>query len=314
MICAKSLFKFVYVGGHKIGLEFCNVDVERTIEAQGGCEGGDDLCQEPVQVCIRGTLNVQVATADVVQSFIVVHDGHVGVFKKRMDAEHGVVRLNNRSRHLGASPDGEAQLGLFAVINGEALQHQAAKSTSGPATNSIVDHEALQAGAIVCELPNAVQYQIHDLFPYSVVSTCEIVCRIFLAGDQLLWMEQLTICAGTHFIDHGRLQVHKDGARHVLAGTCLAEERVESIVATTNRLVTGHLAIWLDAMLKAEKLPAGIANLHTALTNVKTECLAHVYEGKEDGSSCRESGKETSGKEPKVKAGGLSSNVTDQVA
>merc|ERR1719487_870509 len=262
MICAKSLFKFVYVGGHKICLEFSNVDVERTIEAQGGCEGGDDLRQEAVQVRVRGSFNVQVAAADVVQSFIVVHDGHVGVFKKRMDAEHGVVRLNNRSRHLRASPDGEAQLRLFAVINGEALQHQAAKSTAGPATNGIVDHEALQAGAIVRKLPNPVKYQIHDFFADGVVAPCKVVCSIFLAGDQLFWMEQLTIGAGAHLIDDRGLQIHKHGARHVLAGTCLAEESVESVVTTANSLVTGHLPIWLDAMLEAEELPAGIANLH----------------------------------------------------
>jgi len=146
------------------------------------------------------------------------------------------------------------------------------------------------------------------------VPTRKVIGGILLTSNQLLRVEQLTVRSSANFIDDSRLQIHKHGARHMLAGTRLAEESVESIVATADSLVTGHLAIWLDAMLEAEKLPAGIANLHATLTDVKTESLAHVYEVKEDGSSCRESAKETSGKEPKVEAGGLSSDVTDQVA
>jgi len=61
----------------------------------------------------------------------------------------------------------------------------------------------------------------------------------------------------------------------MLAGASLTEESVERIITTADGLVTGHLAIWLDAMLKAEKLPASIANLHASLTNVKTKSLAH---------------------------------------
>jgi len=87
----------------------------------------------------------------------------------------------------------------------------------------------------------------------------------------------------------------------MLAGTCLAEESVERIIATANGLVTGHLTIWLDAMLEAEELPASIANLHTTLTNVKTECLAHIYEDEEDGLSCRRSRRKLQAKRLKQK-------------
>ena len=46
--------------------ELRDVDVESTIETQGGSERRDDLCQESVQVCVSGTFNVQVTTADIV--------------------------------------------------------------------------------------------------------------------------------------------------------------------------------------------------------------------------------------------------------
>jgi hypothetical protein len=54
----------------------------------------------------------------------------------------------------------------------------------------------------------------------------------------------------------------------VLAGTRLAEEGVEGIVAAADGLVRGHLTVWLDAVLKAVELPAGISDLDTGLADV----------------------------------------------
>jgi len=65
----------------------------------------------------------------------------------------------------------------------------------------------------------------------------------------------------------------------VLAGTSFGEKGVESVVATTDGLVGGHLAIGLDTVLEAVKLPAGVTDLATALANVDGDTFTHV-EGK----------------------------------
>ena len=54
----------------------------------------------------------------------------------------------------------------------------------------------------------------------------------------------------------------------MLAGASLAEEGVERVIATTDGLVAGHLAIRLDSVLQAVQLPAGVTNLDTGLSNV----------------------------------------------
>ena len=53
-----------------------------------------------------------------------------------------------------------------------------------------------------------------------------------------------------------------------MRGTCfpargLREEGVEGVVAAADGLVGGHLAIGLDAVLKAEQLPHSVSGLHT---------------------------------------------------
>ena len=73
--------------------------------------------------------------------------------------------------------------------------------------------------------------------------------------------------------DNSRLEVNEDGTRHVFASSSLAEERVERVVSSTNRLVTRHLTIRLDAMLETVQFPAGIAHLHSGLADMHADAL-----------------------------------------
>jgi hypothetical protein len=62
----------------------------------------------------------------------------------------------------------------------------------------------------------------------------------------------------------------------MLSGTGLGEEGVESVVTTADGLVAGHLTIGLDAVLKAEELPASVSGLDTGLANVDSNALTHL--------------------------------------
>ncbi len=50
------------------------------------------------------------------------------------------------------------------------------------------------------QLPNSIQYEIHNLLSNGVVTTSIVVCSIFFASDELFRMEQLTVCTSTHLI------------------------------------------------------------------------------------------------------------------
>jgi hypothetical protein len=100
------------------------------------------------------------------------------------------------------------------------------------------------------------------------VTTGEVVGGILLTGDELLGVEELAVGTSSDLIDDGGLQVEEDATGNVLAGTSLGEEGVESIVATADGLVRGHLTIGLNTVLEAEELPAGVTNLDTGLTDV----------------------------------------------
>merc|ERR1719502_2591024 len=248
------------------------------VEAEGGSEGGDDLGDEAVEVGVGGALNVEGTAADVVDGLVVEHDGDVGVLEERVGGEHGVVGLNDSSGDLGGGVDGEAELGLAAVVDGEALEEEGAEAGAGTATNSVEDEEALEASAVVGELADAVKDEVDDLLANGVVATGVVVSGVLLAGDDLLGVVQLAVGAGADLVAHSGLEVDVDSAGDVLAGTGLGEEGVEGVVAAADGLVGGHLAIRLDAVLEAVELPAGVAGLDAALANVDADDFTHFVE------------------------------------
>ena len=62
------------------------------------------------------------------------------------------------------------------------------------------DEESLHPGALVCQLPEAVQNQVDDLLADCIMPPGIVVRSILLAGYQLLWVEQLAVCSGSNLI------------------------------------------------------------------------------------------------------------------
>ena len=189
--------------------------------------------------------------------------------------KHAVVRLDDGGRHLRRRVDGEGQLRLAAVVDREALEEQGAEAGAGATADGVEKQEALEAGAVVRELADAVEHQVNDLLADGVVATGVVVGGVLLAGDELLRVVELAVGAGADLVDHGQLKVDEDGAGHVLARAGLGEEGVEGIVTAANGLVRGHLAVGLDAVLEAAQPPARVTGLHAALTQVDGDDLTH---------------------------------------
>jgi hypothetical protein len=83
--------------GDQVCLELGDIDVEGTIESEGGGQGGDNLSDEAVQVGVGWALDVEVAAADVVDGLVIKDDCNIGVLQQRVGGEDGVVGLNNGS-------------------------------------------------------------------------------------------------------------------------------------------------------------------------------------------------------------------------
>merc|ERR1711937_32225 len=242
--------------GHQVGLELSDIDVEGTVESEGGSEGRDNLGNESVQVGVGGSLDIEVAAADIVDGLVVEHDSDVG-------------------GDLWGWVDGEAELGLLAVVDGESLEEEGTETGTGTTTDGVEDEEALETSALIGELTDSVEAEINNLLTNGVVTTGEVVGGILLTGDELLWVEELSVGTSADLIDNGWLEIEEDATWDVLTSTSLGEEGVESVVTATDGLVGWHLTVWLNTVLEAEKLPACITDLDTGLTDVDGNNFSH---------------------------------------
>jgi hypothetical protein len=260
---------------HQVGLELGDIDVKGTIESQGGSEGGDNLSDKSVQVGVGWSLDIKVSSADIIDGLVIEDNGDIGVLKKRVSGEDGVVWLNNGGGDLWGWVDGETELGLLTVIDGKSLEEERSETGSGTSTDGVEDEETLETSALIGELSNSIEAEIDDFLTNGVMSSGEVVGGIFLSGDELLWMEELSVGTGSNLIDDGWLEIEEDGSWDVLTSTSLGEEGVEGIVTTTDRLIGWHLTIWLNSVLEAEKLPACVTDLDTGLTDVDGNDFSH---------------------------------------
>jgi len=261
--------------GHQVSLELSEVHIEGTIKPQRSSDGRDYLTNETVEVAVRGSVDVKVLAADVVDGLVVNHEGAVGVLQGGMRGQDRVVWLDDGGGDLWSWVDGKLELGLLAVVNGQSLHEKGSESGSGTTTEGVEDEETLETSTLIGQLSDSVEHQVHDLLTNGIVTSGVVVSGILLTGDQLLWVEELSVGTSSDLVDDGWLEIDEDGSWNVLAGAGLTEEGVETVVTATDGLVAWHLTVWLDAVLEAVQLPACVTDLDTGLANVDGDTLSH---------------------------------------
>ena len=80
---------------HQIGLELVEVNIKSTIKTERGSNGGDNLTNQTIQVGVGWPLNIQITTADIVNSLVVNHESTIGMIQSGVGGQDGVVGLNN---------------------------------------------------------------------------------------------------------------------------------------------------------------------------------------------------------------------------
>jgi len=260
---------------NQVSLELSQIDVQSTIESEGGGDGGDDLSDQPVQVGVGWSFDVEVSSADIVDGFVIDHESAIGVLQGGVGGEDGVVWLNDSGGDLWGWVDGELQFGFFAVVNGQSFHQQGSETGSGTTTEGVEDEETLKTGTLVGKLSDSIEDQVDDFFTDGVVTSGVVVSGILFTGDQLFWVEELSVGSGSDFIDDGWFEINKDGSWDVFAGTSFGEKGVEGVIATTDGFVGWHLSVWLDTVLEAVEFPTGITDLDTGLSDVDRDTLSH---------------------------------------
>lgn len=134
---------------NQVSLELVEIDVQSTIETKRRGNRADNLSNQSVKMLERRTRDVQVATADIVNSFIVNQESTVGVFDSAVSAENSVIWLDNSSGNSWGWVHCKFELGFLTIVGGEALEQERSETRTSSATERVEDQEALEGRAII---------------------------------------------------------------------------------------------------------------------------------------------------------------------
>jgi hypothetical protein len=93
----------------------------------------------------------------------------------------------------------------------------------------------------------SVKDEVDNLLANGVVATGIVVGGVLLAGDELLRVVEVSVCASADLINAGWLEVNHQASGNELSSTSLSEEGVEGVVLNSGALWL--LAVGLDAVL-----------------------------------------------------------------
>merc|ERR1712112_246702 len=112
----------------QIGLELIQINVQSPVKPKGGSDRGDDLRNQPVQVGVGRTLNIQIPSTNIVDCLIIDHEGTITVPQGCVGTQCRVVWLYNSGSHLRGRIDGKLELGLLSIIHREPFHQQRSES------------------------------------------------------------------------------------------------------------------------------------------------------------------------------------------
>jgi hypothetical protein len=259
---------------NKVGLELVEIDVERTIESERRGNGADNLSNEAVQVLVRRSGDIEVATADIVDSLVIDEESTVRVLNGAVSRQDSVVRLNNGSRGSGSRVDGELKLGLLAVLSRETLKEESTETGTSTTTEGVEDQEALERLAVVGNTANAVNDIVNHFLANGVVTTSIVVGGILLTTDQLLGVEKVTVFTSSDLIDRRGVKIDEEGSRNILAASGLGEEGLERAGVANIGSIGVRSTVGAEAVLEKVELPSRVTKLDTSLAQVEVKNLA----------------------------------------
>jgi hypothetical protein len=134
---------------YQVGLELGQIYVQCTIESQRSSQRRNNLTNQSVQVGVSRTLNIQVSSAYIVQSFVIQTESTVSVLQKGVRRQYVIVRLNYSGRYLRSRGNSERKLGFSSVVNRQTLQKKGTETGTRSTTGRVEDHETLKTGTVI---------------------------------------------------------------------------------------------------------------------------------------------------------------------
>jgi hypothetical protein len=159
------------------------------------------LSNQTVKIFIIWSFNIEITTADIIDSLVVNHETAIRVFQSSMGGQDRVVWFNDGSSGLWSWVNAEFEFTLLSVINRETFHQQGTETRTSSTSERVEDQETLKTRAVVSNSANLVENLIDQFLSNGIMTTSIVVGSILLSGNHLFRMEKSAVSSGTNFIN-----------------------------------------------------------------------------------------------------------------
>mmetsp|Transcript_45607 Transcript_45607/g.75815 ORF Transcript_45607/g.75815 Transcript_45607/m.75815 type:complete len:275 (-) Transcript_45607:112-936(-) len=263
---------------HQVDAHLSQIAIQFTAEAQRRSNARHHHRNHPVQVGIFRLFLFQHIVRNAEQRLIVDDKRLVRVLQQLMDRQRSVVRLDHHVRHFRRRVHTERGSDTVRIIVADLQQQQRAHAGSGAAANTLCQLKALRTVTLFSFSAHNVHRFVDELRTFGVVSFRPIVARARRAKTHVVRLEERTHRRRLDHIHNARLQIHQTRARHETHSARLLIVHVDlvqtQLIVRLFRFAL-KLSIRLQLVLFAHRVPEGIANLVSALSNLDVNDLSY---------------------------------------
>jgi len=181
-----------------------------------------------VKITISGGGEFKSSETDIIKSFVINDEDHIGIFDQLMDGKGGIVWFNNGVRDFGGWDNRESFHNSIGVFFSDFRNEESSHSRSSSSSEGVGDLESLEAITSFGFFSADIEDGVNEFSSFSVMSFGPVVTSSSLSENEVIGSEELSERSGSNRVHGSGFQIHKDGSGNISSSSGFIEVDIDS--------------------------------------------------------------------------------------
>jgi hypothetical protein len=181
-----------------------------------------------VKITISGGGEFKSSETDIIKSFVINDEDHIGIFDQLMDGKGGIVWFNNGIRDFGGWDNWESFHDSVGVFFSDFGDKESSHSRSSSSSEGVGDLESLEAITSFGFFSADIEDGVNEFSSFGVVSFGPVVTSSSLSENEVIGSEELSERSGSNRVHGSGFQIHKDSSGDISSSSGFVKVDIDS--------------------------------------------------------------------------------------
>jgi hypothetical protein len=199
-----------------------------TGESKTGGNSGHGSRDQVVKITISGGGEFKSSETDIIKSFVINDEDHIGIFDQLMDGKGGIVWFNNGIRDFGGWDNWESFHDSVGVFFSDFGDKESSHSRSSSSSEGVGDLESLEAITSFGFFSADIEDGVNEFSSFGVVSFGPVVTSSSLSENEVIGSEELSERSGSNRVHGTGFKIHKDSSGDISSSSGFVKVDIDS--------------------------------------------------------------------------------------